>query len=352
MAMPTVRVTAQISNGSSTASTTDVGTIPASSLDGDLAVLVASQGTGANTCATPTGWTLVGGPLRVDANISAYVFAKDLVLADAGASVSLVWSGGAKSSGVIVVLSGADTVAELVSAALATAANGTVFNIPSVTTVEADCAILAVAVLRDATATPPDATWPGTWTSQVRSATGGSTPNLSCEAATVTAGALSAGVHGGGTGGSAGHTGALAFTVGITPAPAANVPPTANAGVDQTGIAPGATVALSGSDSDSDGTVATRAWTQLSGASVALSGAATANASFTAPSDPAGWTGTFRYTVTDNAGATGFDDVSITVLADDGGLRIYRVDATGTKLECNAYRVDATGTKLQFADKV
>ncbi|MBM0106778.1 hypothetical protein JM946_18755 [Steroidobacter sp. S1-65] len=91
-----------------------------------------------------------------------------------------------------------------------------------------------------------------------------------------------------------------------------NQSPTANAGADRS-IAEGSAVSLQGSGSDPDGTIASYQWTQTAGPSVSLSGANTANASFTAPQVNANTALTFRLTVTDNQGATGSDEVTITV---------------------------------------
>ncbi len=88
------------------------------------------------------------------------------------------------------------------------------------------------------------------------------------------------------------------------------IAPTAQAGADRTAD-PGATVTLSGSGTDSDGTIQGYAWSQVSGTSVTLQNANTAQASFTAP-DTAGPL-VFRLTVTDNLGATDTDDVTVTV---------------------------------------
>ncbi|MGH8582174.1 MAG: PKD domain-containing protein [Gammaproteobacteria bacterium] len=90
-----------------------------------------------------------------------------------------------------------------------------------------------------------------------------------------------------------------------------NRPPVADAGTDQR-AGDGATATLDGSASrDPDGTIARYAWTQISGAPVALSGANTATPSFTAPL-VAGSLG-FELTVTDSDAETGTDRVTITV---------------------------------------
>ena len=103
--------------------------------------------------------------------------------------------------------------------------------------------------------------------------------------------------------------------------------PTARAGADRS-VAPGATVTLSGSGTDSGGTIQSYAWSQVSGTSVTLTNANTARASFTAP-DTAGAL-VFRLTVTDNSGDTGTDDVTVTVRDGPprfaGGVRPQRLE--------------------------
>lgn len=85
---------------------------------------------------------------------------------------------------------------------------------------------------------------------------------------------------------------------------ATNVAPSASAGAAQV-VAAGSTVTLAGTDSDSDGTVTSRAWSVVSfpvgGTSPTLSNATTANASFVAAT-----AGRYvmQYQVTDNNGAT------------------------------------------------
>ena len=104
-------------------------------------------------------------------------------------------------------------------------------------------------------------------------------------------------------------------TVRVTDTPATpNTPPTAEAGPTQN-VAAGATVTLSGSGDDSDGTIASYAWSQDSGTNVTLSGANTATATFTAPSTSSTHTLVFRLTVTDDDGDTGEDTVTINVAA-------------------------------------
>ncbi len=115
----------------------------------------------------------------------------------------------------------------------------------------------------------------------------------------------------GATGGTS-NIGLAEIQVYGSPAGGGNLPPTANAGPDKSANE-GTAVTLSGSGSDSDGTIAGYAWTETAGPSVTLSGAATATASFTAPAVTANTVLTFQLTVTDNLGATGTDTVNVTV---------------------------------------
>jgi hypothetical protein len=96
--------------------------------------------------------------------------------------------------------------------------------------------------------------------------------------------------------------------------PAVNVPPVANAGVNQS-VAQGATVNLNGaasSDPDARPSPLTYSWTRTAGPSVTLSGGTTASPSFTAPTVAAQTALTFRLTVSDGA-ATDTADVTVTV---------------------------------------
>lgn len=96
----------------------------------------------------------------------------------------------------------------------------------------------------------------------------------------------------------------------VTPA---NRVPTASAGADVTVVGP-ASVSLDGSASkDTDGTIATYAWEQVSGTAVALTGANAAVASFDVAEVTQVETLTFKLTVTDNEGATASDTVVVTV---------------------------------------
>gem|GEM_PF-1507790 len=89
-----------------------------------------------------------------------------------------------------------------------------------------------------------------------------------------------------------------------------NQNPTANAGADQTITLPTSSVTLSGSGSDPDGTIASYAWSKVSGTGgtiTSVSAASTTVTGLTAGSY------TFKLTVTDDKGATASDNVTIVV---------------------------------------
>lgn len=89
--------------------------------------------------------------------------------------------------------------------------------------------------------------------------------------------------------------------------PPANVPPTVDAGTDQT-VNTGAVVTLTATATDSDGSIASSSWTQQSGPTVSLSGTGLSR-TFT-PTVAGVYV--FRFSATDNAGATSTDDVQVT----------------------------------------
>ncbi len=97
--------------------------------------------------------------------------------------------------------------------------------------------------------------------------------------------------------------------------PVTNVPPNINAGQDQS-VQEGGEVSLSAVASDNDGSIQSYRWSQLSGTSVSINSASSANASFSAPLVPDGQsqiTLSFQILVTDNSGATSTDSIDITV---------------------------------------
>ena len=109
--------------------------------------------------------------------------------------------------------------------------------------------------------------------------------------------ALSIGACGGGSGGG-------------SPVQSINHVPQVQAGADQEVFA-GSRVTLSGSASDSDGTIESYRWTQGSGDSVVLEGADTSTAQFDMPERPTSSSFTFTLTAADDKGTTASDTVTI-----------------------------------------
>lgn len=93
-----------------------------------------------------------------------------------------------------------------------------------------------------------------------------------------------------------------------------NIYPTANAGADQSITLPTTSVTMAGSGTDADGTIVSKAWTQVSGATATIT---TPSSYTTTITGLTAGTYVFRLTVTDNSGATGSDDMTVTVSAGD-----------------------------------
>lgn len=104
---------------------------------------------------------------------------------------------------------------------------------------------------------------------------------------------------------------------GLAGGPPVNRAPQASAGADVTVVGP-ANVTLDGSASaDSDGTIASYQWTQVSGTPVTLTGANSASASFAVAEVTQTETLSFKLTVTDNEGASASDTVVVTLNSKD-----------------------------------
>ncbi|ACV27901.1 PKD domain-containing protein [Kangiella koreensis] len=91
-----------------------------------------------------------------------------------------------------------------------------------------------------------------------------------------------------------------------------NQKPTANAGADQS-VDEQTAVTVEGSGTDSDGSIASYAWTQTSGPQISLGNTSQQNLEFTAPVAKQATSLEFTLTVTDNDGASGSDSVTVTV---------------------------------------
>src|SRR5207253_10120535 len=90
-------------------------------------------------------------------------------------------------------------------------------------------------------------------------------------------------------------------TVTVNNSSPANQPPVSNAGPDKTITLPANSVTLTGTGSDADGSIASYAWTKVSGTGGTIASPAAASTSITGLSVGSY---TFKLTVTDNKGAT------------------------------------------------
>lgn len=97
------------------------------------------------------------------------------------------------------------------------------------------------------------------------------------------------------------------------PPPQPNKPPVAKAGIDISIKLPVNSTVLSGSGTDSDGTISGYSWSRISGPTTFAFG--NQFAASTPVNNLVQGTYTFRLTVTDNKGLTGYDDVNVIVAA-------------------------------------
>lgn len=105
-----------------------------------------------------------------------------------------------------------------------------------------------------------------------------------------------------------------------------NESPSANAGSDQFLTQPTSSATLSGSGTDVDGTISAYAWTKLSGPSCTIASPSSATTNITGMNTAGVYV--FQLQVTDNGGATGVDQVSVTVNAANPIVAIAGPDQT------------------------
>jgi dienelactone hydrolase len=106
----------------------------------------------------------------------------------------------------------------------------------------------------------------------------------------------------------------LGFVKGSSSADPGNVSPTVSAGSDQTITLPKEAITLVGTASDPDGNISSYLWTKVSGPSAPMSNTTTSKLW---AYDLVAGTYVFRLTVTDDDGATKYDDVKLTVNSAD-----------------------------------
>ena len=127
----------------------------------------------------------------------------------------------------------------------------------------------------------------------------------------------------------------------------ADNPPTANAGADQT-VNEMTTVSLSGTGTDTEGSV-TYSWAQTSGTTVTLSDSTIANPTFTAPNVPSDEVLGFTLTVTDSAGQSVADTVTITIVNLDNTLPVVNAGPDQTVNEGDMVTLAGSGSDADGA---
>lgn len=137
---------------------------------------------------------------------------------------------------------------------------------------------------------------------------------------------------------SATATSIVRVTVNVPP----NLPPTANAGVDQQKILPVNTATLSGSGNDPDGSITAYHWDKISGPSGgSITTPNSANTGITALQQG---TYVFQLTVTDNGGLTGSDIMNVTVYPENIAPSANAGDDQTTTLPANSVTLTGSGT--------
>jgi len=126
----------------------------------------------------------------------------------------------------------------------------------------------------------------------------------------------------------------------VDPEGPSNQPPVANAGPDQTITLPISAVNLLGSATDPDGTISSYAWSQVGGTQAVIASPSTASTNITGLTTPG--ERRFRLTVTDNRGATGTDEVTITV-----NSATPQTDSNRFRISSNEYRVFRTSKNAE-----
>lgn len=201
------------------------GGFPTSAQVGDKVLICALQSTGVNTMTIassgPTAPTLRGGPVVVGTNMTAYLWSLTLAAGDIGGTVTITSTGAGWFVGVIVAMSNATSAAPIVSTAgTTTTITGTPPSItsPTITTTAANSDVITFWLVRAASATPPAVTVPSSQTKAGESNTSeAASPNFALAVGYRTV-VGPAGTYGGSVATlNEAATGAIMWTVGLTP---------------------------------------------------------------------------------------------------------------------------------------
>lgn len=138
------RAGGQIGNGQSVTGTTVTATIPAQAQDGDVALVALESPVNTGTFATPAGWQLLSGPVRLSVEShTSYLFARELTGSDAGSTVDFVYSESRRLVGTIAVFAGVSLAGATVASAVDETLT-TTLTVPTLNEVSAGAMIVAV----------------------------------------------------------------------------------------------------------------------------------------------------------------------------------------------------------------
>ncbi len=133
------------------------------------------------------------------------------------------------------------------------------------------------------------------------------------------------------------------MTLTVMPGEQSNQPPVVSAGSDKVIMLPDNTISLSGTGRDPDGRFTAFLWEKVSGPAVTMAGERTANVRL---SDLVEGTYVFRFTATDNEGAKGSDEMTLTVMPGEQSNQPPVVSAGSDKvimLPVNSISLSGTG---------
>jgi hypothetical protein len=299
-------------------------TLPSTVQGGDcmlLAIEWNNGGTGV-TCTAPTGWTS-NGTITAGSDSTAFyqkvaAGAAGSASSDASTAVTATLSAAKAWGAAVVGYRGVNTTTPVITAATrAETTSGTTHAVPQVNVTPAGCWLVTFVTERASSASftaPSGFVTRGTYT-DVGAASSPVTLQVADSNGPVSTGTTAVGVW---TGSATATANAVTGLFAIQPvAGAVNNPPTANAGGDQQ-VLPYQLVTCVGTGTDTDGTISSYSWSQVSGPTVTLAGSNGSNVTFTAPAALAGATVVLGLTVTDNLGSTSSQDqVTITVAPHD-----------------------------------
>lgn len=197
-----VRATALSNDG---ATTTNLSTcpvvIPASTQTNDIGLFIMTENLNAPTYTGATGWTSIAGQNVLASNQSTQVWAKVMSSSEAGTTETFSSGTGGRLSGILAIISGADTTLANIVAAYTTATNvtsGTNITSATVTTTVSGCLIVNLWSVRAGTATAPNLTIASPQTLDASTQTAVSTsPNFTDSVSHQTTATGAAGTYGG-----------------------------------------------------------------------------------------------------------------------------------------------------------